>query len=38
MVRRASLAELKGTDALAAVTSGLQLQGRVFCRLELSGD
>src|SRR5262249_15226845 len=38
MARRTSLAELKGTDALAAVMSGLQLQGRVFCRLELSGD
>jgi AraC-like DNA-binding protein len=38
MTRRASLAELTGTDALAAVMSGLQLQGRVFCRLELSGD
>jgi AraC-like DNA-binding protein len=35
---RASLAELKGTDTLAEAISALQMQGRVFCRLELSGD
>ena len=38
MARRASLAELTGTDALAEVMSALQMQGRVFCRLELSGE
>jgi Cupin len=35
---RASLTELKGTDALAEVMSALQMQGRVYCRLELSGE
>jgi AraC-like DNA-binding protein len=38
VARRAPLAELKGTDALAEIMSALQMQGRVFCRLELSGE
>lgn len=36
MTRRPPLAELNGTDALAEIMSGLRLQGRVLCRLELS--
>jgi AraC-like DNA-binding protein len=35
--RSAALADLPGTDVLSDVISALQLQGRVFCRLEASG-
>jgi AraC-like DNA-binding protein len=38
MKRTSPLAELSGTDVLADVMNALQLQGRVFCRLVVSGE